>query len=211
MGALYYVPIIHGMDVRSIMLFALHKGKDALAKQYNEVNDFEAMLQARIPQFLANSNLDLSKLHIKVDGLVKSPGMNCDEALDLCRKMARSGSVVHKIITDLCSQGAKVWGTENPDIISLWQGLAKDCELDDQTAKELLIDRDQYIASNIRYIGRNDNDSSVLCFMGASHNVPLRLRQRECVFDLIHPVSRKDIEDTIPSYLGRGFYFDSLL
>lgn len=208
MGKLYYVPIIHGMSLGGTMLYALHKGLNALAKQNSEIDRFEAMLQGRIPQFFVDSGQDLSKLEIRLDGLVNSRGMSCDEALDICKKMAGQGYKVHKIITDLCSQGARVRGTEDPDVISLWEGLARDCELDDQIAKELLIDRDQYIARKICYIGRSD--ISVLCFMGALHNVPLRLQQREVVFDLVHPISRKDIEDTVPNYLGRGLYFDNL-
>ena len=70
MGALYYVPIIHDMGFGSMMLYAIHNGKDALAKQLKEVDDFEIMLQARIPEFLVNSGQNLSKLCIKVDGLV---------------------------------------------------------------------------------------------------------------------------------------------
>lgn len=208
MGVLYYVPIIHDMGFGSMMLYAIHNGKDALAKQLKEVDDFEIMLQVKIPQFLVNSGQDLSKLRIKLDGLVNTRGMDCDGALNLCKKQADLGYKVHKIITDLCSKGARVYGTEDPDTISLWEGLARDCELDDQTAKELLIDRDQYVARSIKYVGRSD--ISVLCFMGAMHNVPLRLQQREVVFDLVHPISRKDIENTVPSYLGRGLYFDNL-
>lgn len=208
MSKLYYVPIIHNMGFGNMMLYAIHKGKDALVKQVKEVDAFETMLQVRIPQFFVDSGQDLSKLHIKVDGLVNSRGLSCNDALDVCKKAAELGSRVHKVVVDLCSQGARVWGTEDPDVISLWEGLARDCELDDQTSKELLVDRDQYIARKLCYIGRSD--ISALCFMGALHNVPLRLRQREVVFDLVHPISRKDIEETIPSYIGQGLYFDEL-
>ncbi len=208
MGALYYVPIIHDMGLGNMMLYGIHKGRDALVRQVKQVDDFETMLQVRIPHFLADSGQDLSKLHIKLDGLVDARGMSCIEALDICKKMAAQGYKVHKIIADLCSKGARVWGTEDPEIISLWEGLARDCELDDQTAKELLIDRDQYIARKMCYIGRSD--LSTLCFMGALHNIPLRLRQREVVFDLVHPISRKDVEEVIPGYLGQGLYFDEL-
>ena len=218
MGKLYYVPIIHHVDFGSMMLLALHKGKGALAKHLGTVDQFEDMLQERIPQFISDCGQDLSKLTIRVDGLVngtidpywgvKKRSIDCDEALAICKEAAEAGSKVHKIVLGLCSLGARVHGTEDPDIISLWNGLARDCELDDATTKELIIDRDQFIAKSISHIG--SSGKSALCFMGAAHNVPLRLQQREVVFDLVHPITRKDVEDTIPGYLGLGTYFDKL-
>jgi len=142
-------------------------------------------------------NLPYKKVRIFQDGLPV-----CGKEMDIVRKVAKMGSVNHKIILELVKKGAKLEGTEDPNLLiqeynnlkRLYQSAnmaekMKAMENYRTTAVDLLIKRDKFIAHRIETT-LVDGEIGIL-FMGLRHTVDKFLRGIKVSY-LIHRLPFKD-------------------
>lgn len=130
---------------------------------------------------IASLNLDYATVRLYQDGLP-----NCGHEEEIVRKVAQAGSENHRILLELMEKGAKLIGTESPELLLEEYRLTKqtlrcingrgtaapDPGLK-ETARRVLDRRDQYIAERIdRTLPRGETG---LIFLGKLHSLQDRL------------------------------------
>jgi len=146
-------------------------------------------------------NLPCKRVRIYQDGVPV-----CGKEMDIVRKVAKMGSMNHKIILELVKKGAKLEGTEDPKLlIEEYTNLKKIYQTANMVEKmramenyrrvagELLIKRDKFIAHRIETTLAED-EIGVL-FMGLRHTVDKYLKGIKVSY-LIHRLPFKESYET---------------
>jgi hypothetical protein len=177
MRTLILIPIIHTeRDMGSL----LEQVKSAYVMRYGEQKWAEHLecidrVWVAIRQQVAALQLSYPMVRIYQDGLPV-----CAKEAEIVRDVAHSGSPNHQLILELMAHGAKLMGTEDPQLLFqeyqlVTRGLsaaAKSRELRPQLESEsarLLTARDRYIAARINETLQGGETG--LLFLGMAHAV----------------------------------------
>ena len=188
------VPIIHTQaDLGSMSkaireLYVRTAGKE---KWKHHVRTIEGMWQ-QIREQVEGLGLDYSRVRLYQDGLP-----NSDHADDIVRDLAEAGSENHRLLVELMAHGAKLAGTESPELLLKEYELAQQVMASlrsargretnrrlDELSRGLLEQRDIYIAERI---DRTLEAGEIgLIFLGMFHSLEGRLPTDICVQRLAH-------------------------
>lgn len=126
-------------------------------------------------------DLDYSRVRLYQDGLPK-----CDREAAIVAKLAGEGSINHQLLLDLKAKGAKLTGTEAPELLVKEYELAREAlasaKLSSKSdrsprygrlSKKLLDERDAYIARQIDQT--LEEGETGLIFLGMLHSLETRL------------------------------------
>lgn len=167
MRQLYIFPIIH-TDVELGSLAPELKKQMIRKKGLAEWKRHEATIEHfwdNIERKLRIMNLDNDEVHIYQDGF--HTGM---DSVQMVEDLAARGSRNYLLIQSLVNQGAKLVGTENPDLVLKEYELTKGGDRESKiNASELLRQRDVFIAQRI--VETLPEDKTGILFIGAKHNV----------------------------------------
>lgn len=117
----------------------------------------------------------------------------CGREAELVHLLAQQGSHNHRLLETLMARGARLVGTESPNLLLEEIRLLKAESRDNDAANILLEHRDRFIAGQIDST-LGDDETGIL-FLGALHHVERHLPRR-IAFDplLIHDVTTADTE-----------------
>lgn len=172
MRRLIHAPIIHGPE-------DLGSSREAVRKAYLARYGLRAWQQhlTRVEQSWEEVRHSVhrlaaqpSRLRIYQDGLPV-----CGRELELVRQLAENGSRNHRLIVELVEQGARLTGTEDPELLRREQERSRDAvelSLPASAARydALMEQRDRYIAARIDATLQAEEEVGLL-FMGALHRV----------------------------------------
>jgi len=180
--SLLWVPIVHspedmgglGASVRNNYL--RRRGRSQWVAYLKRVDPFWKEIQRMIHEL----GLDWPRVRLFQDGLPV-----CDHATTIVRELAEKGSANHRLLVDLIERGAKLTGTETPQLLiqeyELNRRIAHDppsvrgrarLELERQ-ARQLLDERDAFIAARIAATLQPNEQG--LIFLGMLHSLEGRL------------------------------------
>ena len=179
MRRLIWIPIIHTQtDFGSLgapyeELYKKKIGQD----RWNQHARMVDQLWRTIRRDVENLHLDCTTVRLYQDGLP-----DCDTAGQIVEELARRGSANHQLLLELVKKGAKLTGTESPELLreeyevfrkALEFARADELEklesLDGERSKELLRKRDHFIARRIaETLGAGETG---LIFLGMLHSI----------------------------------------
>lgn len=183
MRVLLYIPIIHSeADLGTAVGWVREEYvKRYGQKKYEEHTKAISSMWEGIGEKLSQIKLDYEKVRIYQDGLPV-----CGKELEIVRQIMAMGSENHKMVLDLVEKGARLEGTEDPDLLlKEYQNLKRIKEIEDpaqraeaikrynEQGRKLLIARDQYIAERID-MSLKEGEVGIL-FMGLLHEVDRHL------------------------------------
>ncbi len=179
MRELIYVPIIHtevDMGTMSDSVKKEYLAKYGKEKWQQHIEAIDSMWDG-LHKKVFSLNLPYKRTRIYQDGLPV-----CGKELEIVRKIARKGSLNHKIVLKLVNKEAKLEGTEDPELLleeynnfrKLYQAAnmaekIRAIENYRRAAEELLIKRDKFIARRIETTLAEDEIG--ILFMGLRHTV----------------------------------------
>jgi len=180
---LIWIPIVHteadlGNMAESVRnLYVRKMGRAKWAKHVADIDRMWRGIRARIE----NRRLDYSKVRLYQDGLP-----TCGHEEQIARDLARAGSQNHRLLVDLMEKGARVTGTESPDLLLEEYNLAREAlvasdrrESPEAAArrealgKAILEKRDRYIGARIAETLQPGETG--LAFLGMLHSLAGRL------------------------------------
>jgi hypothetical protein len=156
---LIWIPILHTQadlgsmseSVQQVYIHKMGKGKWDRHQQMIE------KMWDKIGQAVNRLNLDYSQVRLYQDGLP-----NCGHEEAIVRDLARSGSRNHRLLLELMEKGARLTGTESPELLLEEYELARSALVSmgrsrsgsptrpqQELGKALLERRDAYIADRI--------------------------------------------------------------
>jgi hypothetical protein len=175
MRALIYFPIIHSAKDLATLDKAVNdlRTDEQVSKYIDATDHFWKMIETTI------EGLELDCTHLKLyqDGLPV-----CGKEQEIVADVAESGSQNFKLLQKLHKKGAKLMGTESPELLVqehalmmqlLQPGESKEGSL--KTAQELLNQRDDFIVQRIDKT-LQDNEMGIL-FLGLMHHIETKLPQ----------------------------------
>jgi hypothetical protein len=197
---LIYVPVIHTeADMGSVAepLKREYIQRYGPKKWQEHINAIHSMWQG-IRQRIFTLGLEYKRTKVYQDGLPV-----CDKELAIASDLAEAGNENYKIISELLQRGAKLLGTEDPELLleeySYIKDVAKIDNLEEKEraikeyekkARDLLERRDQYIADRIT---KTLMEGEVgLLFIGMRHQVDEKLPQEIEVSYLIYRLPFKE-------------------
>ena len=140
-------------------------------KQHRKVTE---ELWQRIRREIANLDLDYQKVRLYQDGL---PNSGTEERI--VRELAEKGSENHRLLAEFMDKGAKVTGTEPPELLleeyETIRGMLSSHSHEDvaglyaERRRALLLERDRYIAQRIS--DTLATGETGLIFLGMLHSV----------------------------------------
>lgn len=177
MRTLIVIPIIHTeRDMGSLLgqierEYVTRYGRDKWTEHLQTIDEVWTGIQ----EMVVGLQLPYALVRVYQDGLPV-----CGKEAEIVRDVANSGSRNHRLIADLLAKGARLMGTEDPQLLMqeyqlLKTGLASAAQPPERRAqleaesRKLLADRDRFIAARI-----NDTLSSGeigLLFLGMAHAV----------------------------------------
>jgi len=168
MRNLIYIPIVHTEVDMGSMSTSLRKeyltryGKEKWRQHTKAIDSMWDGLCRKI----FDLNLPYGKLRIYQDGLPV-----CGRELEIIREAAEKGSRNHKIVLDLVEKGARLEGTESPDLLLQEYNNFKKLQgtSNIKMSDDLLIKRDKFIANRIE--STLTEDEIGILFMGLMHRV----------------------------------------
>ncbi len=180
---LIWVPIVHSQaDLGSLGgavrdLHVARGGEAAWEERVRAVDEFWQRIRSEIGLL----GLDYRHVRLYQDGLP-----NCGHEAAIVRDLAQGGSENHRILADLMAGGARVVGTECPDLLleeyELMRGILGALEsreghhltpLEKGRSRAILEKRDAYIAERIaQTLGEGETG---LLFLGMLHSIAGRL------------------------------------
>ncbi len=180
---LIWVPIIHTpADLGSLSetIRQLHLRAFGQGKWDRHLQTVEEMWR-HIKQDIDTLNLDFSQVRLYQDGLPC-----CGHEADIVRDLAQAGSQNHLLLLDLMKKGARVTGTESPELLLEEYELARQvlaaagsgkprrsARRQQELSKLLLERRDRFIAAQIdKTLAAGETG---LVFLGMLHNLEGRL------------------------------------
>jgi len=179
MRKLIYIPIIHTEDdMGSLAEFVKEEYKRKYSRQkWQEHIKVIKDIWAKIRKKLIGFNLEWQKVRIYQDGLPV-----CDREKFIVKTLAEKGSLNHKLIMELVQKGARIEGTEDPELlkaeysnmlkITQAKSLTERDRLIEQynsVANELLLKRDRFIANRINKTLKEGETGTL--FLGMMHRV----------------------------------------
>jgi hypothetical protein len=182
--SLIWVPIVHtqeDMGRLGDLVKDQYVRRAGPAKWDTHVRSIEAFWN-EIHQMLDDLDLDYPQVRLYQDGLPV-----CDHEETIVRELAAQGSVNHRLLVDLIQRGARLTGTESPQLLVQEYELNRRILGVDQAvrptsiqarviqaeARRLLVDRDQFIADRIAETLQVDEQG--LLFLGMLHSLHGRL------------------------------------
>jgi hypothetical protein len=200
---LIYVPVIHTeADMGSVAepLKKEYIQRYGLKKWQEHINAINSMWQG-IRQKIFTLGLEYKRTKVYQDGLPV-----CNKELAIASDLAQAGNENYKIILELLQRGAKLLGTEDPELLLEEYNYIKDvAQIDnleekekaikeyDKKARDILEKRDQYMADRITKTLK-DGETGIL-FIGMRHRVDEKLRQEIEVSYLIYRLPFKENYD----------------
>ncbi|MDD2339686.1 MAG: hypothetical protein PHG79_05355 [Methanosarcina sp.] len=194
MRKLVYLRIVHssadmGSLAEEVIQMAISKiGREKWEENQKLIEKFWDELEKEIFQL----NLDFERTRIYQDGLPCEGEMG----MKIIRNTAELGSKNYQIIEKMIAKGAEIVATENPELLIEERNLLLEILKDSSTSqkeeakqryvarkKELLEQRDEYIASRIN--NTLENEETGVLFIGAEHNVIPKLACDIEVLDLV--------------------------
>ena len=176
---LIWVPIIHTQaDLGSVSASVkrLYARKMGLKRWNQHVATVEELWR-RIRKEIERLDLDYAKVRLYQDGLP-----NCGEELRIVRDMIKAGSLNHQLLLELMEKGARLVGTESPELLieeyELVRGVLKSLDAggkgtlnrqQTQRSRTILRKRDRYIAERISHT--LETGETGLVFLGVLHNL----------------------------------------
>lgn len=177
MRTLILIPIIHTkQDMGSL----LGKVKQQYVARYGHAKWREHLksiddVWSGIRQMIAALELPYTAVRLYQDGLPL-----CGKEVDIVNDLALQGSKNHQILFDLITQGARLMGTEDPDLLLQEYQFHKDAPSDsnhehkrEKQSRKLLSQRDRFIAERINVTLAAGEIG--LLFLGMAHRVEPQL------------------------------------
>ena len=174
MRALIRFPIIHGSEDMGGLDEAVNRSRtdDEILKQKAVVSYFWTTIENAIGRF----NLDYNKVKIYQDSLPV-----CGKEADIVEDTAKTGSPNYLLLHRLRNKGAKIIGTESPELLleeyalmkRIYQADSGQALPSQELAQSLLDRRDDFI---VRRINETlfDEEMGIL-FLGMNHRIEGRL------------------------------------
>jgi hypothetical protein len=177
MRTLILIPIIHTrQDMGSLLgqikqqYVALH-GHAKWREHLKSIDD----VWSGIRQMIAALELPYAVVRLYQDGLPV-----CGKEIDIVKDLAVQGSKNHQLLFDLMTQGARLMGTEDPDLLVQEYQFHKDAPGDnnhehkrEKQGRKLLLQRDGFIAERINTTLAAGEIG--LLFLGMAHRVEPQL------------------------------------
>ncbi len=177
MRTLIMIPIIHTeQDMGSLLAqvkqeYVARYGHDKWTEHLNSIGE----VWSGIRQMIAALELPYASVRLYQDGLPQ-----CGKEADIVKEVAAGGSKNHQILVELMEQGARLMGTEDPQLlIEEYQFLQVALEGGEQAAdrhnqqedqsRRLLAERDRVIAARIN--ATLSSGEIGLLFLGMAHSV----------------------------------------
>ena len=180
---LIWIPIIHteadlGNMAESVKsLYVRKMGRAKWAKHIADIDRMWRGIRTRIEKM----HLDYAQVRLYQDGLP-----TCGHEEQIVRDLARAGSQNHGLLADLMEKGARVTGTESPDLLLEEYNLAREALLASDRrespeaaarrsalGKAILEKRDRYIGARIAET-LQPGETGVI-FLGMLHSLVGRL------------------------------------
>ena len=178
MREIIYIPIVHSeVDLGSV--------SEELKREYIKICGEERWLEhtriieglwERVRREVLSLPLDYNRVKVYQDGLPK-----CGKELELVKKLAFEGSKNYELILDLVKRGAKLIGTEDPELLleeykRMKEGLLRNLA-SSKASNPKLPTYDEITLKRDRYIARRIDETLVegetgLLFMGVIHRTP---------------------------------------
>ena len=203
MKRLIYVPVIHTeADMGSVAepLKKEYIQRYGLERWQEHISAINSMWLG-IRQKIFALELDYKNTKVYQDGLPV-----CDKELAIASDLAEAGNENYKIIAELLHRGAKLLGTEDPELLLEEYNYIKDvAQIDnleekeraikayEKKAKDIIERRDQFIADRITRT-LMEGETGIL-FIGMKHQVDEKLRQEIEVSYLIYRLPFKENYD----------------
>lgn len=186
---LLYIPILHSSADLGSLSETLKKeylaryGPHKWQEHVRKIEEFWDLVIRRVLSLPVN----FRRVKIYQDGL---PCCGCE--LDIVREVAAKGSKNHRLLLQLVSRGARLMGTEDPELLLEEHRLLKTTvertgPIDSQTAADLMRRRDAFIARRIAET-LSEGETGLL-FIGALHRVGELLPEDIQVTYLFPPIS----------------------
>ena len=193
MRSLIYVPIVHTeLDMGSLAgrLEDVYRARFGAAKWEERVRTIREVWRG-IEGRISALKINLGRVKVYQDGLPV-----CGREEEIVRDLARQGSLNHRLVAQLMDRGAKLMGTESPELLLREYRLVKSqlgggaeesatgAAGTEKNAQTTLQDRDRFIARRIEET-LAEGETGVL-FMGFAHEVHRYLSDSIKVQFLIH-------------------------
>ena len=194
---LIWVPVVHShADLGSLGeavsdAHARRFGAATWDERIRSVDEFWQRLRAEMGRLA----LDYRRVRLYQDGLP-----NCGHEAAIVRDLAQAGSANHKLLADLMARGARVVGTECPELLleeyELMRGILSALKsrdghhltaLERERSRAILEKRDAYIAERIAHT-LGDGETGLL-FLGMLHSIAGLLPDSIHVIRLFSPSS----------------------
>ena len=176
MRTLVIIPIIHTEQDMGSLLSEIKReyvSRYGLAQWDSHLNSI-AEIWDGIRRMILDFDLPYASVRLFQDGLPL-----CGKEAEIVRDVAARGSKNHQLLAELAGRGARLMGTEDPQLLlqeyQFLQGALRDMQSEEgeqrwkQQSQRLLADRDQFIAARI-----NDtllpNEIGLLC-LGMAHQI----------------------------------------
>ncbi len=176
MRTLVIIPIIHTEQDMGSLLSEIKReyvSRYGLAQWDSHLNSI-AEIWDGIRRMILDFDLPYASVRLFQDGLPL-----CGKEAEIVRDVAARGSKNHQLLAELAGRGARLMGTEDPQLLlqeyQFLQGALRDMQSEEgeqrwkQQSQRLLADRDQFIAARI-------NDTLLpneigLLFLGMAHQI----------------------------------------
>ena len=176
MRTLVIIPIIHTEQDMGSLLSEIKReyvSRYGLAQWDSHLNSI-AEIWDGIRRMILDFDLPYASVRLFQDGLPL-----CGKEAEIVRDVAARGRKNHQLLAELAGRGARLMGTEDPQLLlqeyQFLQGALRDMQSEEgeqrwkQQSQRLLADRDQFIAARI-------NDTLLpneigLLFLGMAHQI----------------------------------------
>ncbi|MCX4028900.1 hypothetical protein H0A36_05800 [Endozoicomonas sp. SM1973] len=181
------IPIIHtqvdlGSLAASVSQTQIHQqGQQAWAQQQALITQ----AWNEIKQFVHSLQLNFAKVKLYQDGLPI-----CGKEQQIVRDLAEQGSINHQLLLDLMAKGATLMGTESSELLREEYQFTKVAITQKhqqhtlEKAKQLLLQRDQFIAERIN--STLAEQETAIIFLGMLHSLSSLLAND---IQLINPIA----------------------
>lgn len=191
MKTLTIIPMIHtlqefGSVAKSIKREQTRKlGIHGTEQFYQEIEQYWKEVARRISAAGLLEPHTAKNLAIFIDAL---PNVHEEIAQKIITDLSAKKIPAYLIIQKLQEAGAKVYGTEDPQLLlkehAIWTRASKGEEADPLVLQELLEERDQAIAKRIEEVLPEDGQG--ILFIGKAHNVTKELEKLPRKFSVIY-------------------------
>lgn len=175
MRTLFLVPIIHTEHDMGSLLEPVKQEylRQHGAEKWDEHLKAIQGLWIKIRGVVESLSLPYARLRLYQDGLPE-----CGRELDIVKEVAARGSPNHQLLLDLMERGARLMGTESPQLLVAEYRLHTESVLNtspqaanqrQQQSNSLLVQRDRHIATRIN--STLLSGESGLLFLGMTHSV----------------------------------------